>query len=91
MKFDFFTGFFGAGLGAAPPLAGAGFFLGLGAVAGIVMQVGVEVKITPDASAKLPPATHASGAAVGGLGFLFWCRELLSCLDLSPQFSIPLR
>ena len=35
MKFDFLAGFFGAGLGAAPLLAGAAFFLGLGAGAGM--------------------------------------------------------
>lgn len=42
MMFDFFAGFLGAGFGAAPPLAGAAGFLGLGAVAGIMAGGEVE-------------------------------------------------
>ena len=60
--------FLGAGLGAAPPLAGATFFLGLGAVAGII-QLEVEVKITPAASAQLP-RHYCPRRGLGRLGFL---------------------
>jgi hypothetical protein len=65
----FLGGFGAAGFLPAPLLAGAAFFLGLGAMAGIMLQFEVEPKTTAIARVKLPlllmkkPRRHnASGA-----------------------------
>ena len=42
MMFDFLAGLGAVGFLAAPPLAGAAFFLGLEAVAGIAVQIKVS-------------------------------------------------